>query len=252
LHAIHKSVREKIWERPLEKGAVRKEMASSRGRTRDSPTLTLYTTSHHKNMAIVSNPRSLNPDVVVFPKAEHRESFLRAHKSVRSYGPSDKNPGSVGTLSLSQDSPRANFLNIEFAHAHFTTEKDKAKQGKTNKLPKKLSKKYGGWRKEALKEGIRIAMSRRKILRLDLSNFNMKHGNREAFLRDLGVAIVELGMSGQGSIKTKDGLWLKFGDRRGEFVRVHEGCFAEIKKTPGQKDEHSLEHFLDNLHTNFD
>jgi len=203
---------------------------------------------HHKKMTIVSYRESLKPEVVVFPEPIDKESFIRAHKSVKSYGSAERNPGSIGTLRLSQDSNKSKFFDVDFAQAHFKIERDKEKQGKTNKLPLKIARKYGGWRKEAMKEGIRIAMLRKKILRLDLSNLNMIYGKRESFLRDLGVAITDLEMSGQGSIRTDEGLWLKFGDERGEFVHVHEGCFSEVEKSPEEGDKHSLEYFLKNLH----
>ncbi len=105
------------------------------------------TKKHDSDMLFTSKE-----DIVVFPKLEHADHFIKALQGLRVAGPSSLNPGAIGTvrlrLYLSKQSQR---LALSFAQAHFKT-------GTGSDLPRPMATYYGGWRKRALTEAVKLAV----------------------------------------------------------------------------------------------
>ncbi len=96
-------------------------------------------------------------DIVVFPKPVHMPHFVTASKGTRMFGPSQHYSAAIGTvqvrLYLAKSKQR---LRLSFAQAHFKT-RDPAEPNK-HALPRSIATYYGGWRKRALTEAVKLAV----------------------------------------------------------------------------------------------
>lgn len=91
--------------------------------------------------------------IIAFPKPDHFETFKVASRGVRRTGPAELNQAGIGTLRLIRSKGRR--MVIDFAQAHFRTRDSHSLP--RNVLPRGLATHYGGWRKHALREALRIA-----------------------------------------------------------------------------------------------
>ncbi|VVB67512.1 Uncharacterised protein [Candidatus Norongarragalina meridionalis] len=87
-------------------------------------------------------------DIVVYPKPEHEEAFLKAITGLKPGGPSKDYPGAVGTVRVTLTS-KGDLAVLQIAQSHFK------KGNGAGFLSPTLARKYSGWRQRALEHLIR-------------------------------------------------------------------------------------------------
>ncbi len=112
-------------------------------------------------------------DIVVFPKPVHMPHFVTASKGTVGHGPSADNPSAIGTVQVHLHLAKPHGLRLAFAQAHFKTT-DSPEPGKYA-LPRAMATYYGGWRKRALTEAVKLAIHVGLPLKIHWSNLYLKN-----------------------------------------------------------------------------
>lgn len=151
--------------------------------------------------------------VVVFPKEEHVDAFREAKTGVRIGRPAAANPGAIGSIGFNRISvfkyaqPERRYIRIHFAQAHFKTTQGETPGNvmKTPVLPRSLATYYGGWRKRAFGEIIKVAKRNNVSIFIPdhvLQRNGMKNSPVEQEICQLaeehGLRIVKESLSGLG------------------------------------------------------
>jgi|GEM_PF-3372841 len=127
--------------------------------------------------------------VVAFPEPGDMEAFKKARKGVYSGGPADTNPGAIGTFSFKLTDPaRQNIPDVSaesetFIQSHFLGQGNPKLLTPLQGLPRRLATKYGGWRKHALEEAIRIAEEHRMGFHIPMAWGTVRKKNASKRLR---------------------------------------------------------------------
>ena len=129
-------------------------------------------------------------EIVVFPRPDHVPVFRKAAEKLKVAGPSDRNPGAVGTISINNLRTKTS---LRYAQAHYSS----------RTVSRSMITRYGGWRVRALAHAIKLAHG----IGMPLEVFSYFHNNNERdtrqFDRDLQEACRRLGVKME---RRKDGV----------------------------------------------